>query len=261
MESLTGLISLELLGIALASLLAGFVDAIVGGGGLILLPSLFAAFPTAPAATLLGTNKGGAIWGTALAAWQYSRKIEIAWRVAAPAMATAWLGSACGAWVITHVDPQDLKRALPVLLAAVLAYTLWRKDLGQTHQPRFAPRREAGIAAAIGGVIGFYDGIFGPGTGSFLVFALVRILGWDFLHASATAKLINTATNAAALLLFAWTGNLWWGTAAVLAVTNMVGSLAGTAVALRHGSGLIRRVFIGVVFLLICKTGYDAWRL
>lgn len=255
------MITLELLGVAAASVLAGFIDAIVGGGGLILLPSLFAAYPQAPAATLLGTNKGGAIWGTALAAWQYGRRVDIAWRVAGPAMATAWLGSAFGAWVITHLDPLALKRALPALLGAVLIYTLWRKDLGQAHQPRYARRQEGWIACLIGGAIGFYDGLFGPGTGSFLVFALVRVLGWDFLHASATAKLINTATNAAALMLFAWTGNLWWATAAVLAVANMLGSLAGTAVALRHGSGLIRRVFISVVFLLICKTGYDAWRL
>jgi hypothetical protein len=161
--------------------------------------------------------------------------------------------------VVTQIDPSGLKKALPVLLALVLGYTLMRKDLGQQHAPRWAGRRQAAAAAGIGLVVGFYDGVFGPGTGSFFVFAMVRLLGWDFLHASAGAKLLNTATNSSALVLFALAGHVWWHLAAVLAVANMAGSLLGTRLALRHGSALIRRFFIGVVSLLILKTGYDAW--
>lgn len=249
----------DLLLVAVASLAAGFVDAIIGGGGLILLPALFSAYPSAPPAALLGTNKGGAVWGTALAASQYLRRVKLPWGTLVPALLAAWVGGSLGAWVVTQIDPAGLKRALPLLLAAMLAYTLWRKDLGQQHAPRWTGRAQVAAGVGIGAVMGFYDGFFGPGTGSLLVFALVRLLGWDFLHASAGAKVLNTATNASALALFAWSGQVWWHLALVLAVANMAGSLLGTRLALRHGSGLIRRFFIGVVTLLIIKTGYDAW--
>ena len=152
-----------------------------------------------------------------------------------------------------------LSRCLPLLLTALLAYTLVRKDLGQHHAPRFAGRHEALAAAGIGLVIGFYDGFFGPGTGSFLVFAWVRLLGYDFLNASASAKLINVATNFSALVLFAWQGHVWWHLALAMAVANVVGSLIGTRLALKHGAGFVRQVFILVVLALICKTAYDTW--
>lgn len=249
----------DLLLVATASLLAGFVDAIIGGGGLILLPALFSVYPNLSPATLFGTNKAAAIWGTALATVQYARRVQLPWGTVLPALPAALGGSALGAWLLTQIDPSGLKKALPVLLALVLGYTLMRKDLGQAHTPRFEGRVEAAAAAAVGLVVGFYDGVFGPGTGSFFVFAMVRLLGWDFLHASASAKLLNTATNASALLLFSVSGHVWWQLAAVMAVANMVGSVLGTRLALRHGSGLIRRFFIGVVTLLILKTGYDAW--
>ena len=145
------------------------------------------------------------------------------------------------------------------MLLAVLAYTLVRKDLGRHHAPRFSGRSEALVAGAVGGVIGFYDGFFGPGTGSFFVFLFVRLLGYDFLSASASAKLLNTATNASALLLFAITGHVWWHIAAVMAVANVAGSLLGTRLALKHGAGFVRWVFIAVVSALILKTGYDAF--
>lgn len=249
----------DLLLVATASLMAGFVDAIIGGGGLVLLPALFSVYPQLTPATLFGTNKATAVWGTALATIQYARRVQMPWGTVLPALPAALAGSALGAWVVTQIDPSGLKKALPLLLALVLGYTLMRKDLGQEHAPRYAGRTQALAASAIGVVVGFYDGVFGPGTGSFFVFAMVRLLGWDFLHASAGAKLLNTATNASALVLFAFSGHVWWQLAAVMAVANMVGSLLGTRLALRHGSALIRRFFIGVVTLLIFKTGYDAW--
>jgi uncharacterized protein len=141
----------------------------------------------------------------------------------------------------------------------VLIYTLLKKELGRHHAPRFEGAQEAALASAIGAVIGFYDGFFGPGTGSFFVFLFVRALGYDFLHASASAKLLNTATNAAALALFAWKGHVWWHLALVIAVANVAGSLAGTRLALKHGAGFVRSVFIAVVALLIAKTAYDAF--
>lgn len=250
---------MELLVVSLASLLAGLVDSIVGGGGLILLPALFATFPQAPPATLFGTNKSASIWGTAFATVQYSRKVALPWRSLLPAAGAGLVGSFAGAWAVTLVDPSLFRKALPLLLTALLAYTLARKDLGREHAPRHSGHREALLASAIGLVIGFYDGFFGPGTGSFLVFAWVRLLGYDFLNASASAKLINTATNFSALSLFAWQGHVWWHLALAMALANVAGSLIGTRLALRHGAGFVRQVFILVVLALICKTGYDTW--
>jgi uncharacterized protein len=253
---------LDLLFVAAAAALAGFVDAIVGGGGLVLVPALFAVYPHAPPATLLGTNKGGAVWGTAWASVQFARRVSMRWHALLPAVAAALAGSFIGAWTVTQVSAEGLKRALPFVLGAVLVYTLLRKELGRHHAPRFEGAREALVASTIGAAIGFYDGFFGPGTGSFFVFLFVRALGYDFLNASASAKLLNTATRhdpSAALVLFAWKGHVWWHLALVIAVANVAGSLLGTRLALKHGAGFVRGVFIVVVALLIAKTAYDAF--
>ena len=252
---------LDLVTVALASLLAGFVDAVVGGGGLVLIPALFGVFPTTAPATLFGTNKAASVWGTAWATGQFARRVTLNWRALLPAAAVALVGSFAGAWVVTLVSAEGLRRALPLILLGVLIYTLAKKDLGREHAPRYQGRRETLVAAAIGLVIGFYDGFFGPGTGSFFVFLFVRLLGYDFLHASATAKLMNTATNLAALGLFAWKGHVWWHIAAVMAVTNVLGSLIGTRLALARGAGFVRGMFVVVVSALILKTGWAALHL
>ncbi len=250
---------MELLIVSLASLLAGFVDSIVGGGGLILLPALFTVFPTTHPATLFGTNKGASVWGTAFAAWQFSRRVDMRWAALVPAASAGLVASFAGAWLVTVVSPFYLRKALPLVLLAVLIYTLYKKDLGRHHAPRFAGRQEQWVAAGIGGLIGFYDGFFGPGTGSFLVFLFVRLLGYDFLSASASAKLVNTATNVAALFLFVAKGHIWWHFVVLMAVANVLGSVLGTRLALKHGAGFVRVVFIGVVSALIMKTGWDAF--
>lgn len=250
---------MELLLVTLASLFAGFVDAIVGGGGLILVPALFAVFPNTHPATLFGVNKGASVWGTAAATVQYARRVQMPWRALLPAAGVAFGGSMLGAWTVTMIAPDFLRRALPLVLLAVLLYTLFRKDLGRHHAPRFSGRSEAMAASVMGVTIGFYDGFFGPGTGSFLVFLFVRWLGYDFLHASASAKLLNVASNLAAIALFAWKGHVWWHMALTMAVANVVGSLLGTRLALKHGSGFVRAVFMLVVSALILKTTWDAW--
>jgi uncharacterized membrane protein YfcA len=244
--------------VTLASLFAGFVDAIVGGGGLVLVPALFSVYPTAVPATLLGTNKGASVWGTAWAAGQYARRVTLQWRALAPAIAAALCGGFAGAWVLTLVPAAGLRKALPLVLLGLLVYTLARKDLGRHHLPQPVGRTQVLAATAIGAGAGFYDGFFGPGTGSFLVFLFVRFLGYDFLHASASAKFLNTATNAAALALLAWRGHVWWHVAAVMALANVTGSLLGTRLALKHGAGFVRVAFIVVVTALIAKTGWDA---
>ncbi|MDE2417157.1 MAG: TSUP family transporter [Burkholderiales bacterium] len=250
---------MEMLVVSLASLLAGFVDSIVGGGGLVLVPALFAVFPTTHPATLFGTNKGASVWGTGIATLQYSRRVTMPWHALGPAAGAGFAASLAGAWLVTVVSPEFLRKLLPAVLVLVLLYTLAKKELGRHHTPRFSGLQETAIALAIGAVIGFYDGFFGPGTGSFFVFFLVRLLGYDFLHASAGAKLLNTATNLAALVLFTLKGHVWWHFALVMGVANVLGSLAGTHLALKHGTGFVRGVFIAVVSALIVKTGYDAY--
>ena len=250
---------MEMFIVTLASMLAGFIDSIVGGGGLILTPALFATFPTAAPATLFGTNKGASVWGTAFAAVQYQRRVQLRWQTMLPAAVVCLLAAWGGAWLVTVVSPQYLRKALPLVLLLVLGYTIAKKDLGRDHTPRFNGRLEILVACAIGGTIGLYDGFFGPGTGSFLVFLMVRLLGYDFLHASAGAKLLNTTSNLAALALFAVKGHVWWHFVAAMAVANVLGSLAGTHLALKHGTGFVRTMFIVVVSALILKTGYDGF--
>jgi uncharacterized membrane protein YfcA len=245
---------MELLFVACASLLAGFVDSIVGGGGLVLVPALFAAFATAHPATLLGVNKSASLWGTAVATVQYARRVNMPWRTLLPAGAVALAASFAGAWLVTVVSPEFLRKVLPFVLLAVLAYTLLKKELGREHAPRLSGWREAAAASAIGLLLGFYDGFFGPGAGSLLVFLFVRLLGYDFLHASASAKLLNSCSNLAALSLFAFKGHIWWHYALALALANVIGSLLGARLALKHGSGFVRAVFVLVVSALILRT-------
>jgi uncharacterized membrane protein YfcA len=250
----------DLLLVVAASFLAGLVDAIVGGGGLVLLPAMFTSFPTAMPATLLGTNKFAAIWGTLFAAVRFARRVPLRWALLIPAATAALIGAFAGAWSVTLVDPSFLRRALPVVLLIVFVYTLANKHLGQTHAPRLFGRVEVAAACIIGLAVGWYDGFFGPGTGSFFIFLFVRVLGFDFLHASASAKVLNVATNISALALFSAKGYIWWQVGLMLAAANIAGSVAGTALALRHGAGFVRWVFMAVVGALILKTGLDALR-
>jgi len=242
-----------------ASLFAGFIDAVVGGGGLVLLPALFSAFPSALAPSMLGTNKATAVWGTGIAASQFARRVQIRWRTVLPAALVSFAAAFGGAFLATRISGDVLRRALPLVLLVVFVYTLMRKDLGAHHNPRFAGRSEILVACVIGLGIGFYDGFFGPGTGSFFVFLFVRALGYDFLNASASAKILNFGTNAAALILFAATGHVWWHLALPLAVLNIAGALLGTRTALHRGSGFVRWVFVVVVGVLIIKTFSDAF--
>jgi len=250
--------SFELVILVLASLFAGMIDSIVGGGGLVLVPALFATFPTASPATLLGTNKCAGVWGTLIATVQYSRRVELRWRVLLPAAILALAGALLGAWAVTEIDPTFLRRLLPFVLLIVLIYTLANKHLGANHVPRYSGNKEIVVASVIGLSVGCYDGFFGPGTGSFFIFLLVRLLGYDFLNASASAKVLNVATNLAALALFAVKGHVWWQIGLAMGIANVFGSVGGTHLALKYGTAFVRRVFLGVVGALILKTAYDA---
>lgn len=243
----------------LASLAAGTIDSIAGGGGLILVPALFSLFPTTAPATLFGTNKVAAVSGTAMAAWRYCRHIRLDWRVVLPAALIAWCGSAMGAWALTHVDAQIFRKALPFILIAVFLYTLLQKRLGLTKSKTLLLSKEITYACLIGVLIGFYDGFFGPGTGSFFMFLFVRVLGYDFLMASAAAKILNTTSNLSAIFLFAFHHDIWWGLGLLMAVANMSGSFIGTRLAVKHGAGFVRKFFIVIVGALILSNLYKAF--
>ena len=245
--------------LAIAALLAGLVDAVVGGGGLIQVPALFSVFPSAAPASLFGTNKLASVWGTAIAARSYARHFPLAWEVALPAALAALIFAPLGAWLVSVFPPSLLRKALPFLLLLVAAYVLVRKDFGTVHQPMPEGPRKTALAIAVGALIGLYDGFFGPGTGSFLIFLFIRLFGFDFLRASAVAKVVNVACNLAALALFAGLGHVLWQLGLIMAVCNIAGALLGTRLAVRGGSGLIRKVFLAVVGLLILKTSSDAF--
>ncbi|KQV90082.1 hypothetical protein ASD15_25765 [Massilia sp. Root351] len=245
--------------LGVAAFAAGLVDAVVGGGGLIQIPAVFSVFPTTAPATLLGTNKLASIFGTAAAAVNYARRVRIAWSTAAPASAAALIFAFLGAYTVTRIPPDFMRSLLPVVLIAVAVYTFCKKDLGSVHAPLHTGFREQAWAVVIGALIGFYDGFFGPGTGSFLVFLFVRFFGFDFLAASAVAKVVNVACNFAALVWFGYSGHLLWQLGLMMAVCQVCGSILGTKLALKHGSGFVRRLFLVVVTILIFKTGYDAF--
>ncbi|WEN43953.1 putative membrane transporter protein YfcA [Thauera sp. GDN1] len=247
------------LALGLAALFAGFVDSIVGGGGLIQLPALFAAFPGTAPATLFGTNKLASIVGTGTAAFQYSRRVAIPWAVAGPGAVAALVGSWYGAKAVAYLDPSILRPLILMLLILVAIYTFMRKELGAVSTEPEHGRRSVALAIAIGGVIGFYDGFFGPGTGSFLIFLFIRLLGMDFLRASVSAKILNVATNLAAIAFFAGNVELMWKLAAVMAVCNLAGSVLGSRMALKHGTGFVRKMFLGVVLVLIARLAYDTF--
>jgi len=254
-------VTLEIPFVLVAAFGAGFVDAMAGGGGLIQLPALFAAFPAAPHTTLLGTGKLAGLAGTSSAVARFVRHVTLDWSLVLPAAAGAFVASLGGAWIATRVAPDRFRTLVPLLLGVVLVYSLLHRDLGREHRPRSYGRHGAWFAAASAGLIGLYDGFFGPGTGSFLVFLFVRAFGLDFLHASASAKIVNAATNVAALLLFGLTGEIYWLLGLAMAACNVAGAQFGSQLAIRRGSGLVRKVFLVVVGSLIAKTAWDALRL
>ncbi|CAH1746435.1 putative membrane transporter protein [Thauera humireducens] len=247
------------LALGVAALFAGFVDSIVGGGGLIQLPALFTAYSGVAPATLFGTNKLASVIGTTSAAIQYSRRVVIPWAVAAPGAVAALVGSWFGAKAVAFLDPALLRPLILMLMVLVAVYTFVRKDLGSISTEPIHGARSVTLAVSIGGVVGFYDGFFGPGTGSFLIFLFIRFLGMDFLRASVTAKILNVATNVAAIAYFAGNVELMWQLAALMAVCNLTGSVVGSRMAMRHGTGFVRKMFLAVVSVLIARLAYDTF--
>lgn len=243
-----------------AAAMAGWVDAVVGGGGLLLLPALLVAAPGLPVATALGTNKLAAIFGTATAATTYARRTTVDWRVAGPAAGLAVFSAGVGAALAGAVPAAAYRPVVLVVLVAVAVFVLLRPRLGVVAAPaKRTPVRVAAVIAVAGVGIALYDGLIGPGTGTFLVLAFTALVGADFVHGSAMAKVVNAGTNLGALVVFGVTGHVWWLLGAGMAVCNIAGAVLGARMALRRGSGFVRVVLLVVVVALVAKLGYDQW--
>ena len=253
---------MELLPLCALAFLAGFVDSIVGGGGLIQLPALFIFLPpglAASTASVLGTNKFSAFCGTGFAALRYARAVQINWASILPTGVAAFAFSALGARVVSHLAAELVRPLLFILLLVVAVYTVWRKDFGSLHAPRLTARAEQMAGIVIGMALGFYDGFFGPGTGSFLMFLFIGLFGFDFLNASASTKVVNAATNLAALLYFAWAGHIFVEYAVPMGLCNVLGALLGTRLAILKGNRLVRGFFLVVVGVMLLRFGWEMW--
>ena len=241
--------------LAVAALAAGFVDAVVGGGGLIQLPALLLGLPGAAPVQVLATNKLASICGTSVAASTYYRRIRPDPRTFVPLMALAFTGSLAGALVASRLPRAWFDPIVLVVLVVVGAYVLLRPELGEVTRLRYAGRRHTVTAMATGAAIGFYDGALGPGTGSFLVFALVGLLGYAFVEASAKARLANWATNLAALCVFVPQGAVVWHVGLVMGAANLVGGYLGARTAVARGSRFVRVFFLVVVAAFAVRIG------
>jgi uncharacterized protein len=249
--------AIELIPVAAA---AGWIDAVVGGGGLLQLPAMLVAFPTLPTATVLGTNKAIAITGTTSATVTYLRRTDVDWRFVATAAAVAVPSAAGGALVATALPSQVFRPAIMAALLLVGLFVTLRPDFGRTHTPvRLSHRRAAVAAVCSGGGIGFYDGVIGSGTGTFLIITFLLVLGADFLHGSAMAKVVNVGTNLGALIVFVAEGHVIWLLAGCMAIGNVTGGLLGARMALKRGTPFIRYALLVVVVVLVAKLAHDQW--
>ena len=248
---------LALIAIGLFSFIAGFIDAVVGGGGLIQIPALLINLPKTPLPTLFGTNKIAALSGTSIAAFHYSRRIKFNFKLLFTIAFFAGLASFLGAQTIQYIDVNTLKPAVLFVLIAIAVYTFVKKDLGTIQTKVLSFNKQLLYGSLIGFVVGFYDGFFGPGTGSFFVLGFVVILGFKFVQASAYAKVINCMTNSAALFVFIKQGNYLLELAIIMAICNIVGNLLGTKLALNKGNQFVRVVFLFIVSIMIIRYAYD----
>ena len=251
------LLSPELLILLPIAFLAGLIDSAVGGGGLIQLPGIFSVYPNQVPTILHGTNKLASFSGTSVATWRYARHVPLRWHMLFGAVVMALIFSYLGAKTIPYLPKEYLRPIMLVLMILMVVYTFLKKDMGHVHQPKFAKNHEIWAGLALGALIGFYDGFFGPGTGSLLAFAFVKWFGCDFLSATAHSKVVNLATNFAALSFFIPHGYVLWGIGLAMGLSNILGSLVGTHVVTRHGAPLIRKILIVVLSLTISKFAYD----
>lgn len=251
---------ITLLLLSALAFIAGFIDAVVGGGGLIQLPALLVTLPNTSLPTIFGTNKIAALSGTSIAAFQYSRRIRFNLKLLLIISLASFIASYFGAKIVSIINPATLKPIILIILIAIAIYTFMKKDLGAVETKQLSLTRQMIFGAAIGLIVGFYDGFFGPGTGSFFVLAFVLILGFEFVQASAYAKIVNCMTNISALIVFIRQGNFILELAVLMAIFNIAGSIIGSRMALKKGNGFIRTFFLIIVTVMIARYGYDVFK-
>ena len=247
--------TVDLLMLGVFSFLGGLIDAAVGGGGLILIPALLHALPQHAVATVLGTNKLAVLLGTGSSALTFLKRVKIQWRLIIPCLLSAFACAYIGAYSVASIPTHIMKYLVFVLLVAMAVYTFMRKELGQVQQEKTLGTFQILQGYFLGGMIGFYDGAFGPGSGSFFIFMFVRLFGFDFLNAAASSKLLNIGTFIAALSFFVPSGHMLWQLGFYIAACNVMGAIVGTFVALKYGSGLIRKLFLVLLVFLIGRMG------
>lgn len=240
------------------ALLAGLIDSIIGGGGMIQVPALFAFLPSFPPATLLSVNKFASSIGTIGSAIQYARANRSPWGLVIISSSVAFFASIGGAYLVTQVPTQWLRGALPFLLIALLIFNI-KSSAGLIHAPKHQHRKQKAVASAGAGIIGFYDGFLGPGAGAFYKLLYTRIMGFDFLRAAAPAKFMNISSNLGALCVFLYMGFMDWKLGILMGIANLIGGQIGTKIAIEHGNTFIRKGFFILVSILIVKTFYDAF--
>lgn len=248
-----------ILSLALLAFIAGFIDSVVGGGGLIQIPALLINLPNYSIPTIFGTNKIAAISGTSVAAYQFSKRIKFDYKLLLTISFFAFAASHFGATAVSRINVNALKPVILVALIIIAIYTYIKKDLGLAQTKIISNAKRLVFGSLIGLIVGFYDGFFGPGTGSFLVLGFVVVLGFEFVAASAYAKIVNCMTNLSALIVFIKQGNFLIGIAVMMAICNILGSIAGTKIALRKGNAFVRIVFLVIVSIMILRYGYDVF--
>ena len=247
--------------LVLAAFVAGWVDAVVGGGGLIQLPALLIGLPeSTPPAAILGTNKISAVWGTATSSVLYAIKVRPDWRSVLPLVVGSSTGSALGASVARYLPKAVFTPIVLAALIVVAIYTWRRPQLGLLTERKHVGRKHYLLTSGIGLAVGAYDGILGPGTGTFFVILLVGVLGWGFLEASAQAKIANLVTNLSAIAVFAAHGVILWQLGLLMGAANLIGGFLGARMAISKGNAFVRKVFLAVVGLLIVRLAYDVMR-
>ena len=245
--------------LCLAAFSAGFVDAIVGGGGLIQTPAALILLPNYPVATIIGSLKIPAFTGTSFAAFQYLKKVQMNWKLLSIMSVVAFASAFAGSTVLTHVSNDFMKPLLLIVLTLLAVYTFMKKNFGQHQEKLMTMKQQLLYAIIISVTVGFYDGFIGPGTGSFFVVAFVSVLGLDFLHASANAKMVNLATNFGSICLFLLKGKIIWAMALPMAVCNALGGFLGAKLAIQKGNGFIRMFFLIVVIGTLIRFAYDVF--
>lgn len=245
--------------LCIASFLAGFVDAIVGGGGLIQTPVALILLPNLSVSSIIGSLKIPGFSGTSFAARQYLKKVTMNWKLLLIMSMVAFASAFAGSNLLTQVSNDFMKPFLLVILTLIAIYTFAKKDFGSHQEKNLSTKRQILLAVVTSVVIGFYDGFIGPGTGSFLVLGFVTLLGFDFFQASANAKMVNLATNFGSICLFVLKGKIMWAFALPMAVCNALGGFIGAKLAIKKGNGFIRIFFLIVVTATLFRFGYDVF--